>query len=103
VRQENFQGIGLSNPFGFLWSRQMTKKPPDTIAPRLLSIKETASYWGVSPNTFRKYVAQGIAPGPINVPGGRLLFGCDVWPGSRTDIAWGVTRQTRLARSFDLS
>jgi hypothetical protein len=29
----------------------MRKKLPDTIEARPLSIKQTASYWGVSPNT----------------------------------------------------
>jgi hypothetical protein len=43
--------------------------------PRLWSVRETASYWGVSPNTFKKLVREGTAPGPINAPGlGRLLF-----------------------------
>jgi predicted DNA-binding transcriptional regulator AlpA len=47
----------------------------DKIEPRLLTIRQVSSYWGVSPNTFRKLMAQGIAPGPINTPGlGRLLF-----------------------------
>jgi hypothetical protein len=45
------------------------------VNPRLWTIKQTASYWGVSPNTFRKMVEDGIAPGPIDTPGlGRLLF-----------------------------
>jgi hypothetical protein len=53
----------------------MSRKSLDTVAPRLLTLKETASYWGVSPNTFRKMFQKGIAPGPINTPGlTRLLF-----------------------------
>ena len=47
----------------------MSRKSPDTVAPRLLTLNETASYWGVSPNTFRKMVQKGIAPGPIYTPG----------------------------------
>ena len=53
----------------------MSRKSPDTVASRLLTLKETASYWGVSPNTFRKMFQKGIAPGPICTPGmTRLLF-----------------------------
>jgi excisionase family DNA binding protein len=45
------------------------------IAPRALTIRQAAEYWGVSPNTFRKLVRAGIAPGPLHVPGlGRHLF-----------------------------
>jgi hypothetical protein len=48
---------------------------PPHVPPRALTIRQAAEYWGVSPNTFRKLVRTGIAPGPINVPGlGRLLF-----------------------------
>jgi hypothetical protein len=54
---------------------QMSRKSPDAVAPRLLTLKEAASYWGSSPNTFRKLVREGIAPGPIYTPGmGRKLF-----------------------------
>jgi hypothetical protein len=53
----------------------MSRKSHDTVARRLLTLKETASYWGVSPNTFRKMFQNGIAPGPICTPGmTRLLF-----------------------------
>jgi len=45
------------------------------IQPRTMTLKETASYWGLSANTFRKLMLQGVAPGPLNIPGlGRLLF-----------------------------
>ena len=45
------------------------------IQPRTMTLKETASYWGLSANTFRKLMLQGFAPGPLNIPGlGRLLF-----------------------------
>jgi len=45
------------------------------IAPRALTIRQAADYWGVSPNTFRKLIRAGIAPGPLHLPGlGRLLF-----------------------------
>jgi hypothetical protein len=53
----------------------MSEPLPSTIAPRGLTIRQAAAYWGVCPNTFRKLVRQGIAPGPIGIPGlGRLLF-----------------------------
>jgi hypothetical protein len=40
-----------------------------------MTLKETASYWGLSANTFRKLMQQGVAPGPLDIPGlGRLLF-----------------------------
>jgi hypothetical protein len=44
-------------------------------AKRLMNLKEAASHWGVSPNTFRKMYRTGIAPGPICIPGmTKLLF-----------------------------
>ena len=52
----------------------MRKNPSENVLPRLLTIKQTASYWGVSPNSFRK-LQSGIAPGPVHTPGfNRLLF-----------------------------
>jgi hypothetical protein len=51
------------------------KNPFENVLSRLLTIKRTASYWGVSPNSFRKLVQNGIAPGPVHTPGlNRLLF-----------------------------
>jgi hypothetical protein len=53
----------------------MKKKSPPELQPRLLTISQTASYWGISPNTFKKLVRLGIAPAPVNPPGlGRLLY-----------------------------
>jgi hypothetical protein len=53
----------------------MKKKAPFELQPRLLTIRQTASYWGISPNTYKKLVRRGIAPGPVNPPGlGRLLY-----------------------------
>jgi hypothetical protein len=53
----------------------MRKPPAETIRPRLLTISQVASYWGVSPNTYRKLVRDGVAPGPLPIDGlGRLLF-----------------------------
>ena len=52
----------------------MRKNPSENVLPRLLTIKQTASYWGVSPNSFRK-LQSAIAPGPVHTPGfNRLLF-----------------------------
>jgi hypothetical protein len=51
------------------------KKTPQETEPRLLTINQVAAYWAVSPNTFRKIVRKGIAPGPLEIPGlGRLVF-----------------------------
>ena len=45
------------------------------IHPRTMTFKETVTYWNLSANTFRKLIQQGIAPGPLDIPGlGRLLF-----------------------------
>ena len=52
----------------------MPKNPFENVLPRLLTIKQTAFYWGVSPNSFCK-PQNGIAPGPVHTPGfSRLLF-----------------------------
>jgi hypothetical protein len=40
-----------------------------TIPPRGLNIRQAASYWGVSPNTFKKLVRLGLAPAPLKLPG----------------------------------
>ncbi len=45
------------------------------VQPRVLSERQAAAYWNVCPNTFRKLVALGIAPKPINIPElGRNLY-----------------------------
>ena len=41
---------------------------PD-IEPRGLNIRQAAAYWGVSPNTYKRLYREGLAPGPINIPG----------------------------------
>jgi hypothetical protein len=40
-----------------------------TIPPRGLSIRQASAYWDVSPNTFKKLVRLGLAPGPLRLPG----------------------------------
>jgi hypothetical protein len=53
----------------------LCKTLPANILPRALTFRQNAEYWGISPNTLRKLIRQGIVPGPIKVPGlGRLLF-----------------------------
>jgi predicted DNA-binding transcriptional regulator AlpA len=42
-------------------------KPPITIPPRGLNIKQAATYWGVSRGTFLKLVDLGIAPQPLDL------------------------------------
>jgi hypothetical protein len=49
------------------------KNPFENVLPRLLTIKQTASYWGVSPNSFRK-LQNGIAPVPVHTLGFDRLF-----------------------------
>jgi hypothetical protein len=42
---------------------------PPSIAPRGLNIRQAAAYWGVSLGTYKKLVALGVAPGPMNMRG----------------------------------
>jgi hypothetical protein len=50
------------------------KNPFENVLPRLLTIEQTAFYFGVSTNSFRK-LQSGIAPGLVHTPGfNRLLF-----------------------------
>jgi hypothetical protein len=44
-------------------------KPPSTMPPRGLNIRQASAYWGVSPNTFKKLVRLGLAPAPLKLPG----------------------------------
>ena len=45
------------------------------IPARGLTLRQAASYWGVSYNTFRKMVRLGVAPPPLHIPElGRDLF-----------------------------
>jgi hypothetical protein len=47
---------------------------PD-ISPRGMTMRQTAAFWGVSYQTFRKLVREGAVPPPMEVPGlGRKLF-----------------------------
>jgi hypothetical protein len=50
------------------------KKASPSFAPRLMTHRQVASYWGVSPNTFKKLTREGTAPGPISAGLGRLLY-----------------------------
>ena len=45
------------------------KKHIVTSAPRGMSGRQAAAYWGVSPGTFKKMVGLGIAPAPMKLPG----------------------------------
>ena len=42
---------------------------PTNIAPRGLSIRQAAAYFGVCPNTYKKLYRAGLAPAPLNLPG----------------------------------
>jgi hypothetical protein len=45
------------------------------IQPRIMTLEETASYWGLSANTFWQLMLQGVAPGRLDIAVfGRLLF-----------------------------
>jgi hypothetical protein len=53
----------------------MTAHSKIDIEPRGLNIRQAAAYWGVSPNTYKKLYRQGLAPGPISMPGlDRIIF-----------------------------
>ena len=55
--------------------RRMKRMLPAGVLPRNLTLRQTAEFWGVSYNTFRRLVRDGIAPPPMSVPGlGRMLF-----------------------------
>jgi hypothetical protein len=52
----------------------MKRMLPAGVLPRNLTLRQTAE-WGVSYNTFRRLVRDGIAPPPMSVPGlGRMSF-----------------------------
>lgn len=44
-------------------------KKADDLVPRGLSLVQAASYWGVSPGTFKTLVKRGDAPAPTKIPG----------------------------------
>ena len=53
----------------------MKRKLPAGILARNLTLRQAAEFWGVSYNTFRMLVRDGIAPPPMSVPGlGRMLL-----------------------------
>jgi excisionase family DNA binding protein len=53
----------------------MQRRPPAGVLPRNLTLRQAAEYWGVSYNTFRRLVRDGVPPPPMNVPElGRMLF-----------------------------
>jgi hypothetical protein len=48
---------------------------PSSVRPRAFNLRQAAAFWGVSANTFRKFVRLGIAPPPLYIPElGRDLF-----------------------------
>ena len=45
------------------------------IQPRIMTLEETASYWGLPAYTFWELMLQGVAPGPLDIAVfGRVLF-----------------------------
>jgi hypothetical protein len=56
-------------------------------APRGMSGRQAAAYWGVSPGTFKKMVGLGIAPAPMTLPGiDRVIY-------DRNDIDVAISAQ----------
>ena len=45
-----------------------------SIEPRGLTMRQAAAYWGVSYQTFRKLIREGVAPAPIDLGLGRFIF-----------------------------
>ena len=40
-----------------------------------MSLKQAAAYWGVSPNTYKKFVRDGVVPPPIRLGNkGKQIF-----------------------------
>jgi hypothetical protein len=46
-----------------------TARSKTDIEPRGLNIRQAAAYWGVSPNTYKRLYREGLAPGPLAMPG----------------------------------
>jgi hypothetical protein len=65
----------------------MKRMLPAGVLPRNLTLRQTAEFGGVSYNTFRRLVRDGIAPPPMSVPG---LGGVDTYRIHKT-IAARVT------------
>jgi hypothetical protein len=42
---------------------------PSNVPPRGLNVRQAAEYWGCSVGSFKKLVALGVAPAPINLAG----------------------------------
>jgi hypothetical protein len=52
-----------------------TAKQKPILPPRGMSGRQASAYWGVSPGTFKKMVALGIAPPPMDLQGiDRVLY-----------------------------
>ena len=45
----------------------MSEPLSPSIVPRGMSLKQAAAYWGVSPNTYRKFIRDGVVPPPIRL------------------------------------
>jgi hypothetical protein len=71
-----------------------TKAKQNPISPpRGMSGRQAAAYWGVSPGTFTKMVALGIAPAPMQLPGiDRIIY-------DRNEIDTAISAAVRAGRS----
>jgi hypothetical protein len=56
------------------------KKPDGPAKPDLVRFAEFHSHLPICPKTFRRWIADGIAPSPITLPGSRS--------GRRTQLLW---------------
>jgi len=53
----------------------MSEPLSPSIVPRGMSLKQAAAYWGVSPNTSRKFIRDGVVPPPIRLGSkGKMIF-----------------------------
>ena len=69
--------LGRRTKRSLFWAETLRMKHmlPAGVLPRNLTLRQTAESWGISYNTFRRLVRDGIAPPPMNVPElGRMLF-----------------------------
>jgi hypothetical protein len=66
-------------------------KKANDLVPRGLSLVQAASYWGVSPGTFKTLVKRGQAPAPTKIPGlDRNIWDRQVLDGTMDALRDGV-------------
>ena len=68
-------------------------KQANDLVPRGLSLVQAASYWGVSPGTFKTLVKRGQAPAPKKIPG----LDRNIWDRHVLDRAMDALRDGKAA------